>query len=48
MVIVRVVDAMGADLPQGDEGCQVVAQHIEALVRDGRSLAQGEYEKLAV
>ena len=42
MVIVRVVDAMGADLPQGDEGCQVVAQHIEALVCDGRLLARGD------
>ncbi|HEY6904008.1 MAG TPA: hypothetical protein VI216_06845 [Candidatus Acidoferrales bacterium] len=42
MVISRVADAMGTDLPQGDEGCQVVARHIEGLVRDGRLVAQGD------
>jgi hypothetical protein len=42
MVVAEVADAMGTDLPQGDEGCQVVARRIEALVRDGRLMAQGD------
>ena len=42
MVIANVAGAMGTDLPQGDEGCEVVAQHIEGLVSDGRLMAQGD------
>jgi hypothetical protein len=42
MVIAKVANEMGADLPQGDEGCEVVAQHIEGLVSDGRLMAQGD------
>jgi hypothetical protein len=41
MVTARVVDAMGSDLPTGDEGCQLVSQHIEGLVHNGRLAAQG-------
>lgn len=40
-VIAKVVDAMGTDLPTGDEGCQMVSEHIEALVQSGRLEAQG-------
>lgn len=42
MVIVRVVDAMSRDLPTGDEGREVIARRIEALVHDGRLAAQGD------
>jgi hypothetical protein len=40
-VIAKVVDAMGNDLPTGDEGCQTVSEHLEALVQSGRLEAQG-------
>jgi hypothetical protein len=42
MVIVRVADAMGNDLPEGDEGYKLVARRIEALVSEGRLVAQGD------
>lgn len=41
-VIVRVIEAMGNSLPNGDEGCHLVSQHIEELVRNGRLAAQGD------
>ena len=41
MVISRVADAMGNDLPEGDDDYQLVARRIEALVSDGRLVAQG-------
>jgi hypothetical protein len=40
-VIVKVVDAIGSDLPTGDEGCEMVSEQIEALVQSGRLEAQG-------
>jgi hypothetical protein len=42
MVIARVVDAVSHDLPPGDGGYEVISQRIEALVHDGRLLAQGD------
>jgi hypothetical protein len=42
MVIGRVTDAMGNDLPEGDGGCELVARRIEALVNEGRLVAQGD------
>jgi hypothetical protein len=47
MVISRVADAdgMGNDLLEGDERYDLVAQRIEALVRDGRLLAQGDIKR---
>jgi hypothetical protein len=42
MVIIRVADAMGDDLPRGDDGYQLVARRIEALVSEGRLIAQGD------
>ena len=42
MVINKVADAMGKDLPDGDDGLQVVARRIETLVSDGRLVAQGD------
>ena len=41
MVISKVADAMGNDLPEGDDDYQLVARRIEALVSDGRLVAQG-------
>jgi hypothetical protein len=45
MVISRVVDGIGNDLPVGDERYDLVAQRIEALVGDGRLVAQGNIKK---
>jgi len=41
MVISRVADEMGDDLPEGDDGYQLVARRIEALVSEGRLAVQG-------
>jgi hypothetical protein len=41
MVIAKVVEAMGTDLPTGDEGLELVSEHIEILVSTGRIEAQG-------
>jgi hypothetical protein len=41
MVIAQVAKGMGGDLPQGDDGYELISLHIEALVRDGRLMAQG-------
>jgi hypothetical protein len=41
-VILRVSEAMGNDLPQGEDGYQVVARRIESLVSEGRLTAQGD------
>jgi hypothetical protein len=41
MVISKVANAMGNDLPNGDGGYEQVAQRIEALVADGRLSVQG-------
>ena len=42
MLIARVADAMSCDLPPGDEGYEAISRRIEALVRDGRLVAQGD------
>lgn len=42
MVIARVAETMGRDLPPGDEGYHVISQRIEALVHDGRLAVQGD------
>jgi hypothetical protein len=44
-VIIKVADAMGSDLPEGDPGYNLVAKRIEILVRGGRLLAQGDIKK---
>jgi hypothetical protein len=48
MVIAKVADAMGRDLPSGDERCEVISEHIEVLIRAGRLEAQRKYERLAL
>jgi hypothetical protein len=45
MVISRVADQMGNDLPEGDDRYDLVAQRIEVLVRDCRLVAQGNIKK---
>jgi len=42
MVIARVVEAIGRDLPSGDEGCEIISRRLDALVHDGRLAAQGD------
>jgi hypothetical protein len=41
MVIAKVSDAMGTELPTGDERYEVISDRIEVLVRAGRLEAQG-------
>ncbi|HEY2546761.1 MAG TPA: hypothetical protein VGI46_11900 [Candidatus Acidoferrum sp.] len=41
-VIARVADAATIDSPDGDERYERVARRIEALVSDGRLIAQGD------
>ena len=45
MVIARVADQMGKDLPVGDDRYDLVAQRVEALVLDGRLVVQGDIKK---
>ncbi len=41
MVIYKVADAIGRDLPDQDELCEMVSRQIDSLVNDGRLAAQG-------
>jgi hypothetical protein len=41
MVISRVANAMGKDLPVGDEGYERVARRMEVFVSEGRLVAAG-------
>jgi hypothetical protein len=41
-VVSRVADACANDLPDGDAANQTVAERIEALVGEGRLVAQGD------
>ena len=45
MVIARIADQKGEDLPAGDDRYDLVAQRVEALVLDGRLMAQGDIKK---
>lgn len=42
MVIVRVAHVIGNDLAEGGEGYELVARRLEALVTEGRLVAQGD------
>ena len=44
MVIAKVANAMGGDLATGDEGCEVISEHIQVLVRGGHLEARGNTE----
>ena len=41
-IVDTVKNTMGANLPEGDAGYDLVAKRLESLVRDGRLLAQGD------
>jgi hypothetical protein len=43
-VILRVADDIGQGLPSGDEGYNVIAGEIAALVRAGRLISRGNIE----
>jgi hypothetical protein len=43
-VVGRVADAFADDLPDGDAAYQTVARRIEALVGEGRLVAQGNIQ----
>jgi hypothetical protein len=45
MIIIKAADRLGGDLPRGDDGHHLVALHVEALVRGGRLVAQGDIKK---
>lgn len=42
MIIVRSSESLGADLPEGDLGYEMIARRIEELVQAGRLMAQGD------
>jgi hypothetical protein len=42
MVVVKVADAMGRDLPTRNERYEMVSKYIGALVNDGRLAARGD------
>jgi hypothetical protein len=41
MVIAKVADTIGRDLPAGDKGYQMITGEIDALLRAGRLTARG-------
>ena len=45
VVVGRVADSFADDLPDGDAAYQTVAKRIEALVVEGRLVAQGNIKK---
>jgi hypothetical protein len=45
VVIIKVADAIGSEVPEADAGYNLVATRIEVLVRGGRLLAQGDITK---
>ncbi|HYK49699.1 MAG TPA: DUF3658 domain-containing protein [Terriglobales bacterium] len=44
-VIAMTDQILGDNLPEGEAGLDLVAQRIEALIHDGRLLAQGDVKK---
>jgi Protein of unknown function len=44
-VIVMTGEILGDNLPKGEAGLDLVADRIEALIHDGRLLAQGDTKK---
>jgi hypothetical protein len=45
MIIVKAAKTLGPDLPEGDVGDDMVAERIEALVRAGRLVSQGDISR---
>jgi hypothetical protein len=44
-VIVMAGEILGDSLPKGEAGLDLVADRVEALIHDGRLLAQGDIKK---
>jgi hypothetical protein len=42
LVMSKVAGAIGKDIPEGDDGYQLVARRVETLVSEGRLVAQGD------
>lgn len=42
MVIVKVANKLGTDLPEGDRGYNLISEVIETLVKSGRLVAYGD------
>ncbi|MGD0482023.1 MAG: DUF3658 domain-containing protein [Terracidiphilus sp.] len=45
MIIAETASKLGNKFPRTDEGCDLVAGRIEALIRDGRLEARGNTKK---
>ena len=45
MVVGQAANALSSELPDGDAGYELVAKRIEALVADGRLVAQGDISR---
>ena len=45
IIIVKTADKLGVQLSEGEAGHHSIAVRIEALVRDGRLVAQGDIRK---
>jgi hypothetical protein len=45
LVITKVADTMGSDLPERDAAYNLIAERIEILVRGARLLAQSDIKK---
>ncbi len=45
MVILKAAEIKGVDVPQGEKGYELIASCIEALVKEGRLVAQGNLKK---
>jgi hypothetical protein len=45
MIILKVADKLGSDLPEGDPGYDMIAQRVEALVAAGRLVSQGNLSR---
>ncbi len=42
MLIIKVANGMGNDLPEGEDGYKQIGRRIEVLVSEGRLVAQGD------
>ncbi len=42
MLIIKVANGMGNDLPEGEDGYKRIVRRIEILVNEGRLIAQGD------
>ena len=45
LVIALAEKVLGKTLPEGEAGLELIAKRIEALIRDGRLLVQGDIKK---